>query len=1254
MVETTSVKMGEIEFCGKVQSWADSLFQKHPELPFGSARIESPGRGTRKRTDLQFFDRKGNPVLCGEVKMPGTPEGRNPCAPDLMQNAFLKAENLLCPYFFTWNVNTFVLFDRGKYKEPLLDRRVAVENLLLDLRRPHDVGRAEVLAYIRDKFLPQFFTKFADIYEDRAGKWYLEPDEFFIKSLESHLSWPMDLTRDWLGLQSEKDKPFSRKLEEWMAAEQQWTFTRSDPEEWRRILDRAARTLCYVFCNRLMFYESVRARWDSLPKLDLPRNTMDAEKIYDHFQKCFQEAVRTTGDYEPLFYPYQKDWAGPLIFRAPGVFEAWRSVLKNIRAYNLKSIPYDIVGKIFKRLISPEERHKFGQHFTHEDIVDVINAFCIRRPEALVLDPACGSGSFLVRAYHRKAWLSEQPIPSPAHGSDHKRHYELLQELFGCDIALFPAHLATLNLASRQIEQEDNYPQIARRNFFEIEPGKPFCKVPAARKPPGGSEPPGGLPRGTYDVPTPQFHAIVGNPPYVRQEIIPRKGQRGVHEAQTKEYLQELVSNAWPGLKLSGRSDLHCYFWPAACWLLTDNGYFGFLTSSSWLDVEYGFALQGWILCNFKLIAVIESTDEPWFEDARVKTCVTIIQRCADEKQRMENRVKFVRLNRPLAQILGQRDSETARQKAAEKLRKLIEGAKKDFADENMRIIVKSQRELWEDGVAAAKVVSAETGQRKMGTDRTAGQSPFFYGAGKWGRYLRAPDFYFEIVREFGDKFVQLGEIAEIRRGITSGCDAFFMPHDITEKVLKDCPDSASFKHHFGCNRKDLADGKLKIVKAGDGSQWVIESEYLAPEVHSLMQIDRPVVRAKDLDRVVLLVNKPKSELKGTWVEKYIKYGEKEAFSSTKSKSVPVPKRSTCAARPVWYDLQPHRIGLAFWPKSQQYRHIIPENSENLVCNCNLYDVHRLESESYDPRVLTAILNSTLAGLFKAFYGRYAGTEGNLKTEIVDVYLMEVPRPDAPRNVASRLLDAFDRLQSREVGHLVEKSLMDCHSPERARKLADAPLEMPEELRQSDRMELDDAVFELLGVADAKRRAELIDRLYEATVRHYRQIRIVEIQKMEQRSKTKSRRFSPDELASDIWDVVGREWKVPLVEWLAAQPGAKQAVEIPDSTAKLASPGHFYDALTVYFGKDRKVYQQFPHRPMAELVFELARAGVTGAVEVPKHEAQCAQALAALRKRLAASAAEFESLAGSRTGTERLQEEIVNLLKRWSAVGKGT
>jgi type I restriction-modification system DNA methylase subunit len=282
-----------------------------------------------------------------------------------------------------------------------------------------------------------------------------------------------------------------------MASEMQWTFRRNDHQDWREALDRAARTLAYVFANRVIFFEAIRAKFpDRLDPLVVPRHHKGPEDLYRRFQQRFQEAVEVTRDYEPIFYPTVQEWAAPHIFAGPGAAAAWGRLLTNIQEFNFRAIPYDIIGRIFQRLISPEERHKFGQHYTSEDIVDVINTFCIRKANTTVLDPACGSGSFLVRAYHRKAFLN----PS-------KTHQEILREIFGSDIALFAAHLATLNLASRHIEDEENYPFIARRNFFEIEPKTTFCKIPGTRI--GSGEPPTEV---GIELPT-DLGAIVGNPP---------------------------------------------------------------------------------------------------------------------------------------------------------------------------------------------------------------------------------------------------------------------------------------------------------------------------------------------------------------------------------------------------------------------------------------------------------------------------------------------------------------------------------------------------------------------------------------------------------------------------------------------------------------------------------------------------------------------------------------------------------------------
>ena len=292
-----------------------------------------------------------------------------------------------------------------------------------------DCRHPEVQTYIRDKFLPTFFEAVSAIVDGRGPEWGMPPDEVFIRSLESHLDWPVIGTRDYLAIECERDERFASQFQSWMAEEMQWTFDPADVGNWRVTLERAARTLCYVFCNRAIFYEAIRARYPyALHKLSMPKNYGRFEKIYAYFRDHFRKAVEETGDYEPIFYPHVNDWAGALVFASGFAKQGWAGVFTSLGEYNFRQIPHDIVGGIFQKLIAPEERQKFGQYFTNQDIVDIINAFCIRRAGDIVLDPACGSGSFLVRAYHRKAWLSEQRSGGRRHVDHQKHHQELLRE----------------------------------------------------------------------------------------------------------------------------------------------------------------------------------------------------------------------------------------------------------------------------------------------------------------------------------------------------------------------------------------------------------------------------------------------------------------------------------------------------------------------------------------------------------------------------------------------------------------------------------------------------------------------------------------------------------------------------------------------------------------------------------------------------------------------------------------------------------
>ncbi len=516
------------------------------------------------------------------------------------------------------------------------------------------------------------------------------------------------------------------------------------------------------------------------------------------------------------------------------------------------------------------------------------------------------------------------------------------------------------------------------------------------------------------------------------------------------------------------------------------------------------------------------------------------------------------------------------------------------------------------------------------------------------------------MMEEFGNRFVPLGEVATVRRGITSGCDAFFMPRDVTQEFLK------NYAHlewndaplYTACKRSEVESGRVKLILAGDKTVHPVETRYLAPEVHSLLKVSSPSLSASDLDRFVLHVSEPMHSLKGTYVSKFLHYGETHPFASKKSKAVPVPKRSTCMARDPWYDLTFTKRGHLIWPKAQQYRHVIVYNKHRLIVNCNLYNVTLVDEKTRPPEVFAAVLNSTLVGLAKTYFGRYAGTEGNLKTEVVDVNLLEVPDPrHASAQIATKLLAAFERLCQPATQPMVEDELIDCHSSERAQKLKDTPVKLPAELLMADRRALDLAVLELIGVADPAEREKVCDELYYETANHFRQIRIVEIQKQEQRAGGGSRGFRTDELAANLWDALEDEDKQLLPRWLATTVTDGVTISIPEGRVSLPDATDMFHANTVSFvqpgaAKGTAKELVLPSRAHAEIVQVLSVQGFHGEFKLPKEDKSAQTLKAKLEERLTILSGKALQLAHSRTTDDTKASDIANLLQHWMLHGK--
>lgn len=104
------------------------------------------------------------------------------------------------------------------------------------------------------------------------------------------------------------------------------------------------------------------------------------------------------------------------------------------------------------------------------------------------------------------------------------------------------------------------------------------------------------------------FDAVIGNPPYVRQERI----------KEIKPYLKDHYET------YTGVADLYVYFFEKGINILKENGYFGVICSNKYAKAKYGKKLRKFILNN-KIIYYTDFTGDNVFKTASVDASVIIV-----------------------------------------------------------------------------------------------------------------------------------------------------------------------------------------------------------------------------------------------------------------------------------------------------------------------------------------------------------------------------------------------------------------------------------------------------------------------------------------------------------------------------------------------------------------------------------------------------------------------------------------------------
>ncbi|TKJ31103.1 hypothetical protein CEE39_07600, partial [bacterium (candidate division B38) B3_B38] len=396
--------------------WMRGIIEKK-NIDLGLPDIDTTA-ADRKMPDLVIYEsRSSHNILCViEAKQPFFDVFNEK---ELKEPARDKAIKRKAPYFALTNFKRLIWFNTKKVISMLPEEQQIIDKYTLS--EIEDLDYIEQTRYSEPikRELEKFLTKLYSVYSGKEPEPRLAIDEFLIFRLQEKIRVLSTYYKRIIDDQCHKDHSFRKKLRSWFK-DQGWSFA-WQPQDF----DKAARQTAYLLVNKILFYNLLQAkRPQELPILEISDSIIKGEFLKNNLQLYFNEVLKI--DYETI---YTTDFIDTIAFPDDKeVVKEVRELVNILKRYDFSKIGYDVIGRIFERLIPQVERHNLGQYFTNPDIVDLILRFCLKHEEDKVFDPACGAGTFLVRAYQHKKLMNQR-----------LSHQQNLNTLWGCDIAKFPA-----------------------------------------------------------------------------------------------------------------------------------------------------------------------------------------------------------------------------------------------------------------------------------------------------------------------------------------------------------------------------------------------------------------------------------------------------------------------------------------------------------------------------------------------------------------------------------------------------------------------------------------------------------------------------------------------------------------------------------------------------------------------------------------------------------------------------------------------
>ena len=598
----TRIKSNELEFQGQVIVWLNEEITKRQGIALDIATQEKPRFSSGKRSDLIIWSNRAAEIafLALELKTPTTYIND----PEFFTDAVEKARYWKAPYFALWNMQELEV-----YATPPTGENISPKSIIS--RSSLSLAIADVNYWLRPDYARELRTKAVEIlntalehHSTDSMVGHAIDTEIFV----SRLTKTIHRTREIFYLDVSKATKTSRKLRRELktyAAEQGFIGFIND------INYAVAGQIGYRFIGQILFYFALKRKIPTLKELKLT----DSDKIPDAFEPYWNEVRRY--DYEALYKPDPLDSIIPISEEATVLISQLTDYLSTC---DWASLTDDVLGTIFEHLIPPEEQILLGQFYTPRIVADLLVALTVDGDHPVVLDPGCGSGTFLMSIY---SYLAHTNLMS---------HKELLSTIWGFDISPFAAELAVINMYRQDMSEFENFPRIVPGNFFDRTPGQPV-EFPAPRISTGPRK---------VSVPVPHFDCIIGNPPYLRSQN---------QDDLNPEYREKLFGSAAKvGVKASPKTDLFAFFIYHSMRFMNLGSRIGFVTPASWLTADYARSLQKVLLGEIRLSVVLASIAESFFPQVDVNTVLLVAEKVGHKSD--GEPIRFVTLKQPISDLI--------------------------------------------------------------------------------------------------------------------------------------------------------------------------------------------------------------------------------------------------------------------------------------------------------------------------------------------------------------------------------------------------------------------------------------------------------------------------------------------------------------------------------------------------------------------------------------------------------------------------